>query len=172
MHHPKGCLPPEHWRIGPQPKRPPTRRPREGPDESVDVMPAVIAVVAAVIVVLRNADHAGNAAFNAADRRTDRAADDSADRACRAIALVGAFLRTADDALRLRRKRQAENEKGRQCEFLREFPHDVLHLGSQSKDQGSGGANSSVKFRTECRRHLVPDPCRNETAETGLCFMT
>ena len=75
-------------------------------------------------MVPRKSEHAVHGADRAADAGADRAADDGADRTGRAAAFAGAFLRAADDALRMaemgdrqqgqreRRGRERESCKG------------------------------------------------------------
>ena len=52
-------------------------------------------------VPMRNSEYAIHRADRAADTGADRAADDSTDRTRRAAAFAGAFLRAADDPLRM-----------------------------------------------------------------------
>ena len=55
----------------------------------------------AVPVMPGHAEHAVHGAYRAADTGADRATHDGTDRTCGAVALTRAFLRTADDALRM-----------------------------------------------------------------------
>ena len=50
---------------------------------------------------MRNSEHAIHGAHRAADAGADRAAHDRADRTRRAVAFTGAFLRAADNTLRM-----------------------------------------------------------------------
>jgi hypothetical protein len=78
-----------------------TRGPRN--DRSPVTVKAVVAVVIAVAVMapaaMRNPEHALDRAHGAADTGPDSAAHDTADRTCDPVALIGAFLRSAHDAL-------------------------------------------------------------------------
>ena len=50
---------------------------------------------------MRNPEHALDRAHSAANTGPDRATHDTADRTCDPVALMGAFLRSAHDALRV-----------------------------------------------------------------------
>ena len=66
-----------------------------------------------VPVMLRNSEHAIDRAHRAADTRADRSADDGADRTGVTTALTRAFLRAADDALRMSEMRDRQQGRAR-----------------------------------------------------------
>ena len=74
----------------------------------------VTAVVAVTVIVARMANHAVDRAHRAADTCTNRTAHDTTDRACGAVAAIGTFFRTADDALCMPGQRSGEQHQKRQ----------------------------------------------------------
>jgi hypothetical protein len=78
------------------------------------VKPATVTAIAAI----RNPEHAINGTHGAADAGADRAANHAAYRTGGPVALIRAFLRTADDALRMpelgdREQRQSDGRNGK-----------------------------------------------------------
>jgi hypothetical protein len=61
--------------------------------------PVAIAVTAVAPAAIRDPKHAFDSANGSADTGSDRAANHAADWACDTIALIGAFLGAAHDAL-------------------------------------------------------------------------
>jgi len=73
---------------------------------AMETVIAVIIPTAVTVVTVGNAEHALDRAHGAADTGADSASDHTAHRAGNAVAFMGAFLRTAHDALGMASLRQ------------------------------------------------------------------
>jgi hypothetical protein len=107
-------------------------------------MTMTIVALPVMVVTMRaaigDAKHALHAANHATDTRADRAADDASDRARRAITLISAFARAADNTLRV------SGERGRKHDQKRKGPEQASLL-------------RDIRGKNRCFHHPVSCPC-------------
>jgi hypothetical protein len=78
----------------------------------VETIVAIVETVAAIMTPIGNPEHAINGTHSAADAGADRAANHTAYRTGGPVAFIRAFLRTADDALRMPELGDREQRQG------------------------------------------------------------